>query len=58
MAVEAIVAAVNAQYVEDIEEDYVGYKNQTIKTMAKQLQTWYVITTNEKLAIKSHFLEP
>ena len=52
MAVEAIVAAVDAQYAEETKEDYVGYKNQTIKTMVTQIRTWYVITTNEKLAIK------
>ena len=34
------------------------YKNQNIWTVVKQLQTWYAITTKEKLAIKSHFLEP
>ena len=39
VAVEAIIAAVDAQYVEDLEEDYVGYKNQNIKTMVEQLQT-------------------
>ena len=26
--------------------------------MVGQLQTWYVITTKEKLSIKAHFLEP
>ena len=56
MAVEAIVAAVDTQYVEELKEDYVGYKNQTIKTMVIQLRMWYVITTKEKLAIKAHFL--
>ena len=40
MVVEAIVAADDAQYVEELEEDYVGYKNQTIKMMIAQLQTW------------------
>ena len=58
VAVKAIVAAVDAQYVEDLEEDYVDYKNQNIKMMAEQLQAWYVITTKEKLAIKAHFFEP
>ena len=58
MAVEAIVSAVDTQYVEKIEEDYVGYKNKKIKTMVEQLQTWYVITTKEKLAIKAHLLDP
>ena len=56
--VEAIVAAFYTQYVEHLEEDYVGSKNQNIRTMFEQLQTWYVITTKEKLAIKAHFLEP
>ena len=54
----AIVAAVNAQYVEELEKDYVGYKNQTIKIMVTHLHMWYVINTNEKLATKSHFLAP
>ena len=30
----------------------------TKTTMVKQLQTCYVITTKEKLAIKEHFLNP
>ena len=58
MYFEPIVAAVDAQYVEEIEEDYVGYKNHTIKTIVKQLQTWYVITTKDKLSVNAHFLEP
>ena len=58
VAVEAIVLAVDAQYTEELKEDYVCYKNQNIQTMVEQLQTWYVITTKEKLAIKAHFLEP
>ena len=58
MAVEAIVTAADTQYVEDLEEDYVSYKTQTIKTIIKKLQTWYVIMTKEKLAIKAHFLVP
>ena len=37
MLVKATVAAVDVQYVEDLEEDYVGYKNQTIKMMVMQL---------------------
>ena len=58
VAVEAIVAAVDAQYVEELKEDYVGYKKQNIKTMITQLCTWYVITTKEKLSIKYHLLTP
>ena len=58
MAVEDIVAAVDAQYVEELKEDYVSYKNQPINTMIEQLQKYYVITTKYKIAIKAHFLEP
>ena len=55
---EAIVAAVDAQYVEELKEECVGYNNQTIKTLVTQLSTWYVITTKEILDIKAHFLAP
>ena len=58
VAVEAIIAPADAQYVEQLKEDYVGYKNQNIRTMAEQLQAWYVITAKEKLTIKANFLEP
>ena len=58
VAVEAIATAADTQYVEDLEEDYGSYKTQTIKTIIEKLQTWYVIMTKEKLAIKVHFLAP
>ena len=34
------------------------YKNQNIWTMVEQFQTWYVITTKEKIAIKANSLDP
>ena len=37
VGVEAIVGAVNNQYVKELSKDYIGYKNQTIATMVKQL---------------------
>ena len=55
---EAIVTDVNAQYVEELKEDYVRYKNKTIKKIVTHLRTWYVITTKDKLANKAHFLAP
>ena len=58
VAVEAMVVAIDKQYVKELKEDYKGYKKQTIKTMVTHLRTWYVINTKEKLAIKSHFLAP
>ena len=47
VAVETIVAAVDAQYMKDLEEDYFCYKNQTIKKIIEQLQMCYVITTKD-----------
>ena len=41
---EAIVAAVDDQYVEELSEDYIGFKNHTIATMFTHLLTWFVIT--------------
>ena len=58
VAVEAITAAVDKQYIDELREEYVGYKNATIKTMIKQLQSWFVITNSEKIAIKATFLAP
>ena len=58
VVVKAIVAAVDAQYVEELKEDYVGYKNHTIKKLVTHLSTWYVITIKEKLDIKAHFFAP
>ena len=37
MAVQSIVVAVNTKTVEELKEDYVWYKNQTIKTMVTQI---------------------
>ena len=58
MAVEFIVAAIDAKYVEELKEEYVGYKKEIIKKIVTHIRTWYVITTKEKLAIKDHFLAP
>ena len=58
VAVEAIVAAIDAKYVGELKEDYVGYKNHTIKTLVTHISTWYVITTKDKPDIRVHFLAP
>ena len=58
VGVESIVIAVKNQYVKELSEDYIGYKNQTIAAMVKQLQTWYVITNKEKLNVKALFQYP
>mgnify|MGYP000128367229 CR=1 FL=1 len=56
-AINAIVVrkivpeAVDPTYVEELEDDYVGYSGQTIKTIIQHLQTeWCIITTLEKKA--------
>ena len=58
VAVEAIVAAVDDQYLDQLSEEYVGYRNATIKTMIAHLRSWFVITNAEKIAIKAAFLAP
>ena len=35
VAVEAIAAAVDEQYIDKLRKEYVGYKNASIKTMIK-----------------------
>ena len=56
--VKAITAAVDGQYIDELREEYVGYKNASIKTMIKQLRPWFVITNSEKIAINASFLAP
>ena len=58
VAVDAIVDAINEQYINELKEDYVSYNNQTIKTILLQLRTWKVITNGEKVSIKAHFHTP
>ena len=58
VAVEAIAAAVDEQYLDELREEYVGYRNATIKTMLDRLRAWFVITNAEKIAIKATFLAP
>ena len=41
--------AVDPTYVEELEDDYVGYSGQTIKTIVQHLRTeWCIVTTLEK----------
>ena len=54
-AVDAIIVdkivreAVDPTYVEELEDDYVGYSGQTIKTIVQHLRTeWCIVTTLEK----------
>ena len=45
IGVQAIISAVDAQYVDELAKDYISYKTQTIATKLAQLRTWVVITT-------------
>ena len=58
IGVKAIVAAVDNQYIKELSEDYIGYKNQMITTMITHLQTWFVIANKEKLDTKVLFYTP
>ena len=41
-----VTEIIDAPYVEELEEDYVGYANQTIKTVLTHLKTtWCTVTT-------------
>ena len=54
-AVDALIVdkivrdAVDPTYIEELEDDYVGYSGQTIKTIVQHLRTeWCIVTTLEK----------
>eukprot|EP00804_Cyclotella_cryptica_P026879 CCRYP_017595-RA/>CCRYP_017595-RA protein AED:0.44 eAED:0.44 QI:0/-1/0/1/-1/1/1/0/180 len=54
-AVDAVIVdkivreAIDPTYIEELEDDYVGYSGQTIKTIVQHLRTeWCIVTTLEK----------
>ena len=58
IGVKSCIAAGDDQYVEELLEDYIGYKTQTIAKMITLLQTWFVITKKEKIDTKALFYAP
>ena len=51
-----VTEIIDAPYVEELEEDYVGYANQTIKTVLAHLKTtWCTVTTLEKKQAAEQF---
>jgi hypothetical protein len=44
IGVDRIVEAVDAQYVEQLEKEYLGYSGISIFVMLQHLHTWYKIT--------------
>ena len=57
ISVERIVQdIVDEMYVEELDEDYVGYSNQTIKTILAHIKdNWCIITTLEKKQAAENF---
>ena len=55
--VERIVSeVVDPTYVEELEDDYIGYSTQTIKTIIQHLKTeWYSVTTLERKQARDVF---
>ena len=58
IGVEKIVEAVDAQYVKQLEAEYVGYSGVTIFAMLQHLRTWYKVTNAQQLAGKTRFAAP
>jgi len=58
IGVERIVEAVDAQYVEQLEKEYLGYSGISIFVMLQHLRTWYKITNAQQLAGKNRFAAP
>ena len=54
-----IINAVDPQYIEELKQDYVGYANETAKTMLSHIKnTWCKITTREKGVAQRALREP
>ena len=48
---------INPDYIEELENDYIGYANQTIKTIIKHLcDKWYAVTTLERKQALADFI--
>ena len=58
LIVDKIIREANdPMYVEELEDDYVGYNGQMIKTIIQHLQTeWCIITTLKKSKLPKPFM--
>ena len=57
--VEMIVAHMDAQYTAMLNEDYVGFMNQTIKTTLSYVRIkWTKVSTTERAEAKKNFIPP
>ena len=54
-----IIEAVDAEYIEELKKEYVGYKDETPKTLLNHIKSkWCKITTREKGKALQAFREP
>ena len=52
---ECLIKAVDEQYIEELKKDYIGYANETTKTILAHIKTtWCKVTTHEKRKAKAH----
>ena len=58
IGMENIAEAVDTQYVEQLEKEYIGYSGITIFVMLNHLRTWYNVTNAQQLAGKTGFAAP
>ena len=58
VGVEAIVKAVDKQYVQQLKQDYIGFTGKIIFAVLKHLRMWYTVTNSQKIAIKRRFHAP
>ena len=59
VGVKIIVASVGAQYLEELEEDFTGYPNCTIRDLIDHLHTsWCKILNREKIDAKAALHKP
>jgi hypothetical protein len=56
IGVQCIIDSVEEQYVEELDEDYFGYANQTIKSLLERLHTnWCKMMTKERTNVTKAF---
>ena len=56
---ECLIKAVDEQYIEELKQDYIGYADETTKTLLAHIKTtWCKVTTQEKQKAKAQIQEP
>ena len=57
-SVAAIVASTDAQYLAELEMDYIGFAEETTQTMLAHLRTQPVVLNEEKRVLRRDFFRP